>query len=414
VASNPDYPEAQYLLGLTLYDQGNYNEARGIFKTLVHEFDNQPKFRHKLAVLLSTTGEFTQAEHHFLETLRLKPDDAVSLYGLSLISSTNKRELILEHALKILESNQLSSSDQSIIHSVAGKLFDGFGQYDKAWYHFEKANQLHHNNFDPSEWEKYYKSIISSVDVDFFSKKVNFSNSKASPIFIVGMPRSGTSLIEQILSSHTKVFGAGERHDICGFTMRFEKDLGESYPGCLTTVQVKELDAAANEYLTNVQETTTDHIADKMPSNFLYLAVIACLFPNAKIIHARRNPLDNCISCYFQKFANGQEFSYNLEHLGKVYRSYEQLMSHWHRILPIPILDVSYEDLVLNGTVEIRRILKFCKLEWDEACTTFYKTKRPVKTLSKWQVRQPLYQTSMNRWKNYEPYLGTLVKALKG
>jgi hypothetical protein len=228
------------------------------------------------------------------------------------------------------------------------------------------------------------------------------------------MPRSGTSLVEQILSTHPGVYGAGELTAIDQFARHLGDATGDAYPQSALHLDQATIDAAARQYLAALQDLAPSaiRVTDKMPGNFLHLGLIQLLFPGARVIHCRRDPLDTCLSCYFQQFNQGQTFSYDLSDLGHHYRQYQRLMRHWQSVISLPMLDVHYEDLVADQEAMSRKMLEFCGLDWTDECMRFYESKRYVATASYDQVRQPIYHKSVGRWRHYERYLGPLKTAL--
>jgi hypothetical protein len=254
----------------------------------------------------------------------------------------------------------------------------------------------------------------------FSSKKLPTAHQTSrefpAPIFIVGMPRSGTSLVEQILASHPDVAAAGELEVMDDVERRAASIIGGrgGYPKCLRGATASEMTALADHYLGVIADIAKGarFVTDKLPINYERLGLIERLFPNARIVHTTRYALDTCLSCYFQNFGNTHTYSSNLRALGEVYRIYERLMAHWHATLSIRILDVSYEDLVSDPEQAVRTLLEFCDLPWDPRCLDFHKSTRYVNTASYDQVRQPIYQSSVGRWKHYESHLGELIDAL--
>jgi hypothetical protein len=231
------------------------------------------------------------------------------------------------------------------------------------------------------------------------------------------MPRSGTSLAEQILASHPDVFGAGELPVVNRMVDQLATVLDTSipYPECLKYLDNHTLEQLASEYLEEAQLKSNDEqfITDKMPSNFMHLGFISLMFPNARIIHCTRDPLDTCLSCYFQNFTGEHPYAYSLTSLGKFYRMYEKLMEHWSKVIPNPIFELSYEKVVVNPEQEIRSMVDFCGLEWDDKCLDFHQTKRTVATASHSQVRQKIYTSSVGKWRSYEKHLDELCSALE-
>jgi hypothetical protein len=238
-----------------------------------------------------------------------------------------------------------------------------------------------------------------------------------TPVFIIGMPRSGTSLIEQILASHPAVFGAGELEEISKLAESSVAAPGARarFPDAVPAMSAQQIRQVGADYIARIRARAPNakRIIDKMPGNFAFAGLIHLALPNARLIHTRRDAVDTCFSCFSRYFAHGQWFSYDLGELGRYYRGYEALMEHWRNVLPKGVmLEVDYEQVVADLEHEARRIVEHCGLEWDDACLAFYETQRPVRTASASQVRQPIYGTSVGRWRPYEPFLGPLLEAL--
>ena len=259
-------------------------------------------------------------------------------------------------------------------------------------------------------------SLMAAFSGAFFERAAGLGSGSDRPVFIVGMPRSGTTLVEQIISSHPRAAGAGELPDIPWLIQRLPAELGSGagYPGCVEALDRESVQRLAGSYLDRLGlvSATTDRVTDKLPMNYMHLGLIAVLFPNAVIVHCKRDPMDTCLSCYFQNFSRDLGFCFDLEDLGFYYRHYETLMAFWAEVLPLCIHDVAYEDLVKNPEDVSRGLIEACGLEWDPRCLSPHKNRRPVKTASSWQVRQPLYKTSVARWKRYEKHLGPLKSSL--
>jgi hypothetical protein len=232
------------------------------------------------------------------------------------------------------------------------------------------------------------------------------SSDSARPVFIVGMPRSGTSIIEQIIASHPKAFGAGE---LLFWGDVFKKHWKTVLDAKFENTLIAKLADNYLQVLSHIGKSAIC-VVDKMPGNFVHLGMIHLVFPNARIIHVQRNPIDTCLSNYFQMFSSGHNFTNDLDDLAYYYREYYRLMAHWREVIPADVfMDVSYEELVDNQEELSRQIIKFIGLDWDEHCLEFYKTERRVLTASHWQVRQKIYKTSVERWRNYEKYIGPLL-----
>ena len=302
------------------------------------------------------------------------------------------------------------------LHFGLGKLLDEQGHYDAAFEQFREANALKPRRFDTSKHRRFIDSMIKTFDHDTIARLARSSLLNDRPVFIIGMPRSGTSLVEQILSSHPQIHGAGELQDILRMAERLPKmvKLEHPYPVCVTGLDTGVADTLAGEYLDHLRALAPDArcVTDKLPGNFLHLGLISRLFPGARIVHCRRDPIDTCLSCYFQNFTADHGYAYNLEHLGFYYRQYERLMHHWFSVVDNPILVVHYEQLVRDTKPTVQAMLEFCSVPWDDVCLHFYESGRPVTTASYDQVRRPPYTTSIGRWRHYARYLQPLRTAL--
>ena len=258
----------------------------------------------------------------------------------------------------------------------------------------------------------------SVCTADFFADRDGAGHDAPDPIFILGLPRAGSTLLEQILSSHSKVDGTLELPNILSLSQRLRragrKDGGDGYPDILATLPVDEFEAFGHEFIesTRIHRAGAPFFIDKMPNNFRHIGLIHLILPRARIIDARRHPMACCFSGYKQLFAEGQEFTYDLRDTGRYYRDYVELMDHWDEVLPGKVLRVQYEDVVADIESEVRRILEFCELDYEAACVDFYRTERSVRTPSSEQVRQPIFKSGLDYWRNYEPWLGPLKEAL--
>jgi hypothetical protein len=253
-------------------------------------------------------------------------------------------------------------------------------------------------------------------DKAFFDEHRPSGIADDTPIFVVGMPRSGTTLVESILAGHPQVHGAGELDDMLLLRQDLAKahGAGKVYPDFLQTISIEILDQFATKHLARLESLSREaaRVTDKMPQNFVQLGLIDLLFPGARVIHCMRNPLDTCLSIYFQPFMQHHDYATELRNIGLYYREYLRLMDHWRSVLRIPMLDLRYEDLVENSEEQVRRLLDFCELPWDERCLRHHESGRVARTFSYNQVRKPIYKTSVARWKRYERHLGPLIEAL--
>jgi hypothetical protein len=302
------------------------------------------------------------------------------------------------------------------LNFALGALYHGAGEYEIAFQHYQLANQMKHSNFDPDGHSAWVDRIISIFTRELLARTGVAANCDARPIFIVGMPRSGTSLVEQILACHPSVFGAGELPDIFEMIMGFPQPglSDEPYPECLETLSPSALDGLAERYLGRLDEIAGDalRVTDKLPDNFLFLGMINVLFPGARVVHCLRNAWDTCLSCYFQDFAGPVRYAYDLDHLGRYYRDYVRLMAHWTSVLNIPILTIRYEELINSQETLSRELVDFCGLDWHADCLRFHESDRHVQTASYDQVRQPIYRASLGKAQPYMAMLTALEKYL--
>jgi hypothetical protein len=284
--------------------------------------------------------------------------------------------------------------------------------------HYVSGNALEHERmrFDPDAGRSFVARSRATFNAALIEEKRPLGNPSEMPIFIVGMLRSGTTLVEQILASHPAVYAAGE----LGYFRNASRQLaeraagGQPYPDCLGGLDAETIDSLSSAYITHLRERMGEarRFTDKNPLNFEHLGLIMLAFPNARVIHCRRDPMDVCLSIYFQHFSERHDFAYSFADIAEHHRQYQQLMAHWHDVFPGRIHDLDYEDLVADFETVSRDMLTFLDLEWDENCLEFHRTDRPVGTASHWQVRQPLYAHSVQRWRRYEPYLEELRAAL--
>ena len=355
-----------------------------------------------------------------MKAFSIQSDSIGAYYHLARLNANFDRQNAIEKLERRLKKNNLSIDDRVRLQYTLGSIYAATGNFKKAFENYRSANEigkkLSYGKFQLKDIENQISLLVGAFDTDFFSKRKHFGVSSKLPVFIVGMPRSGTTLVEQIISSHPLVFGGGELAEL----KLIEEELikgngGELYARLLQSTDRKLSVDLANRYLTRLRSYSKDaiRVTDKFPHNFMRLWLVTLLFPQAKIIHCRRDPADTCLSCYFTNFSFGHIYKYDLHHLGAYYRLYERLMDHWHRVLPQQILEVHYEALVENQKEESHRIIEFCDLPWDDCCLEFHKNDRAVLTASLSQVRRNIYTTSIGKWKHYQPYLGELLDALK-
>ena len=417
LGQEPGNPGHHVELGDIHTAMGNYDEAVDCYnRALAQDVNNVSALVGKVNIL-NFRKEFLPAMEMLKPLLSAEPVDIrVALAYASLsrhFEITRDAAVLIE---RILEKGVSKTVDRAELHFSVGRLYDDFGEYEKAFSHIKIGNDLRKNRFDPGKHHQFISALIQVYEATALSDLPHAANSSRRPIFIVGMPRSGTSLVEQILASHPMVYGAGELDEINQIvtSMSAVTPAQKDYPFCVPELTQETVDTLAGNYLTRLDQLSggKDLVTDKMPTNYLHLGLIELLFPDARVIHCRRNPLDTCISNYFRNFIGNLPFSYRLDHLGAYYRDYARLMDHWLGALRIPILDIEYESLVANPESESRKLIDFCGLDWDDNCLRFYESRRIARTASYDQVRQPIYNKSVGRWKHYRRHLEPLEAAL--
>jgi hypothetical protein len=309
---------------------------------------------------------------------------------------------------------------QSHLHFALGKMLDDIGEYERAFQHFRSGNALEHKrmHLDVDAGRSFVERSRATFDAAFVEEKSALGNPSDMPIFIVGMLRSGTTLEEQILATHPAIHAGGELEYFRSLARQLPERPGDGqpYPDCLEALDAGSIDAASAGYMEGLRTVMGEakRFTDKNPLNFEHLGLIMSVFPNAHVIHCRREAMDLCLSIYFQHFYERHDFAYSFADIAEYHRQYEQLMAHWQSVFPGRIHDVQYEALVADLEAVSRDMLSYLGLDWDENCLEFYRTVRPVGTASHWQVRQPVYTRSVERWRHYEPCLEELRAALGG
>ncbi len=368
------------------------------------------------AEALISLGRMTEAETALKETIASKIAVPRSYQSLSSTRKYSAQSPELAAVRREISEGSYPDKELPALHFAAAKMCNDSKLYDEAMVHYLKAKESSAKAFDINAYEKRVDQLISLFNPFFFSTRKNFGNPSQKPIFIVGMPRSGTTLTEQIISSHALVAGAGELPEMPAIARALGDNprMAQRFFANVTSMSDVESKNHAQHYLKFIARTshTAQRITDKMPHNFEHVGLISLLFPNATIIHCKRDAIDNCVSCYMNAFSEAHSYNTDLAKLGRYYRAYNKLMAHWHKVLPGRIFDNQYETLVANQEEQSRKLIDHCKLPWDDACLNYIENERSVTTISRWQVRQPIYQTSIKRWKPYEKHLGPLIEAL--
>lgn len=418
LAIRPNYAEVHYHMGNSLLGLDRLEEAVECFRTAQRIKPDFCTATGAEARALQKLGRFDESIELIRSALEHGKESAALVVALAAVAKRiGRREEALALAGQMLEQNNLRDGDRQELYFAAGKLSDDLERYPEAFEHYRQANALYRQRFAREEYSRTVNDSIALFQTDRMHSLPRAKVNSDRPVFIVGMPRSGTSLVEQILASHPRIFGAGELNDINHYANRMQAHLGSTkcYPGCLADINQNVLDNLAKQYLDRLLtlDRKAARVTDKMPHNFFHLGMIAMLFPGARIIHVRRDPMDTCLSIYFQKFNEHHAYAHDLADLGFYYRSYEKLMMHWRTVLDMPLFEIQYEDLVADPETWIPRLVDFCRVEWDERCLQFHETRRTVNTPSNEQVRRPLYASSVQRWQHYKMQLEPLRKALQ-
>lgn len=421
LALQPGYEEAILLLAEALRRMGAFSEAIGLYYDLLQAQPGNCQALAGLMEIYEKTGD-KEASRKVLEGIsagRLVDSPEMGLAAARVYGSLGRRDEAMQLLAAVLTSIDVEKTVVGVnthvgIHNQLGKLLDREGRYSEAFSHFSSANSLRRSSFEADVHVQEIDRIIANWQArDLARAPVSSLDLPSQPLFIVGMPRSGSTLAEQILSSHPLVWAGGE---IPVLPQLAERMCGEnrgapfSSPQC-SRLTKQQIDAAVDVYRKNLKDSGggARYFTDKNLYNYLHLGLISLLFPNARFIHCKRSPLDTCLSIYAQNYAGPTGYATSLDAIGNVYVQYLRLMEHWRHTIQNPIFELSYEALVENQELTTRSLLEFCELPWDERCLAFQDNQRTALTASYNQVRQPMYRHSIGRWKNYEAHLAALI-----
>lgn len=378
----PDHPLVSVTFGETLQDLGRMDEAADHFRKAI----GRGQSLHKAYQGLSFTRKFQEGDPEFAE-----------------IEAT-------------LARSDLADDARNYLHHALGKMYNDAKRYDDAMAHFRKGKEISGRQFNIAHYRKTIDAFQELFTPLFFHERRDFGDPSDLPVFIVGMPRSGTTLTEQIAASHPKVHGAGELPDMrkIASMLGLVRTTPDHFVAAVKTMNAEQSREIARQYLRRLRKHSSSaiRVTDKMPHNFELLGLIALLFPKARIVHCRRDAIDTCVSCFTNRFAEAHGYNADLNNIGLYYREYDRLMGHWRRVLPLPMLEHGYEELTEAQEPASRRLIDHLGLDWDDACLNYFDTDRTVGTISRWQVRQPIYRSSVKRWAHYEAHLDPLFAAL--
>ena len=419
----PEQPDALHLLGLIRGEQGQEHIGIELIERALRKRPLAAAYHHNIAGLYRRLGEMALAKARFQDAFTLKPDYGEAYQGYAEMVTFAPQDPFLDAVEQQLTDPNLNDQTRCYLHFAAGKYLDDTAEYDQAFKHYESANGLAARSFSVAKNRQFFQDLVYfQPDLQSIEARGGSVGDQPMPIFVVGMPRSGTSLVEQILASHSRVFGAGELNDLATVSLQLAQTLrAQSAPAGMRRDESSRLvqvavDQARARYLHALRDRDYGEgiqwIVDKHPLNFRFLGLLRAMIPGVKIVHVSRHPLDTCLSCFFQNFTKGQDYSFNLTDLGQYYLDYQRLMNHWSAMPGLNIHTVTYESLLASPQSVIESLLAFCELPFEPACLRFYDTIRTVSTASFNQVRQPFYQTSKARWRHYAQHLGPLARML--
>ena len=369
-----------------------------------------------LAALLGQFGDVEEAEKHYARAIEIKPTYGEAWQGLADIRKLDLEDPLIEQLRRFADDDALAAEKRCYLNFALAKFLDGAGDHGAAFERYLAANRLRGAQYDWATHERFVNVTKATFSRRGRAFPAATGSSSVRPVFVIGMPRTGTSLVEQILASHPEIHGAGELGDITGIADALQRrhPEGVAYPECVVDTDPAAFRGFAQSYLRRIgaADPAAVRIVDKNPMNFRNLGLIERLFPNARIIHCRRDPLDTCVSCFFQNFVNGHEYSFDLDDLGRFYRSYRDLIAFWREASTLEIFDVDYEQLASEPIETSARLVAFLGLPWDEACAKPWETRRSVATASRFQVRRPVNTSSVARWRRYEGHIDPLRAAL--
>ena len=401
--------------GTVLTKLANYREGRDAYLKALEFKPNSPRVHLSLGHVYKTMGEINASINSYKNTIiqnNLSGEAYWSLANLKTYSFSENEIKDMEKTLK----GDMSDIERSQMHFALGKAYEVKKDFDRSFRNYYEGNKvkkglIKYSSDDTSDNTKRILDFFSNENINNLSKS---STNNPDPIFVLGMPRSGSTLVDQIISSHSKVDGTQELPNIIKIAAELNNHKQNSYPEVLKELDDLKISKLGKDY---ISETTwardnAPFFIDKMPNNFIHIGLIKTILPNAKIIDTRRDPMDTCFSCFKQFFARGQLFTYSMEDLGNYYTDYIRAMNHWHKVYGKDIFTIHYDDVINKTEETIRELIDYCNLPFEQECLEFYKSSRPVKTPSAEQVRQPIYKSGLNYWKNYEKYLLPLKKII--
>ncbi len=419
--SNPEQLVAMKLYATTLFRADMYDKAIELYETILDLEPLNTDVMLSMGHLYKTAGQIDKSIESYINAFGRDKYFGDSYWSLANLKTYKFTEEQIQSLQEMVKDEFVPDEEKVFMYFSLGKAYEDMGKYKESFDFYKSGNEYQRSNssYSKEDFSEECKNQISVCNRDLFEVKKDWGCEAKDPIFILGLPRAGSTLTEQILASHSMVEGTHELPNILAIAhklnLRQAQEEESRYPDILLSLSEPQLKAIGESYISDSEIFRTDkpYFIDKMPNNFRHIGLINLILPNAKIIDIRRDSMAGCFSCYKQLFAEGQEFTYGLDDLASYYNDYVELMDHWKEVLPNKILSVQYEDLVGDLESSVRRILDYCELPFEQDCVEFYKSKRAVKTPSAEQVRQPIFKEGLDYWKNYEPYLADLAKNLK-
>lgn len=412
----PDLVEALFGLGQAYHKFGEAEMALATYERVLKVKRDHPQVRVAMASALSSLGRMDDAAACLREAIGERLSAPAAYHALVNTRKFSTEPPELKSILHELDDPGVGDAGSHDLHMAAGKLLSDLKRFDDAMDHYLKATTFAARNFDIASYRKKVDSLIEIFDAELLAAKAGFGDPSDIPVFVLGMPRSGTTLTEQICSSHPDVHGAGELVKLRGMAVAsgLREDIDRSFKPLIKSMTIEKSRTMAQDYLAFLRQYshTALRVVDKMPHNFELVGLIAILLPNARIIHCKRDAIDNCLSCFTSNLNETHDYTSDLNGLGLYYREYDRLMAHWNALLPGRIFENRYENMISDQEGQSRRLIDHLGLPWDDACLRFFEKEGSVRTVSRWQVRQPIYTSSVKRWKNYGGKIQPLIDAL--
>ena len=417
---DPNNPLFQSHLAIECMQTGKHQRAFDLFEKVLEKVPNDPATLTSRGHAFKTFGKQEEAIQSYRQAYKAKPDHGDAFFGLANLKTYRFTDAEIDQMLRQTDRMDIGFMDRVNLCFSLGKAFEDRNQWQEAFEQYQIGNDLKsvQSRYKAEDMTAEMQAQSRVCSADLFEKQSGKGHDAPDPIFILGLPRAGSTLLEQIIASHSQVDGTLELPNILSLSYQLrgrERAKADGrYPQILHDLDSEKLKALGQRYIdeTRIHRKGAPFFIDKMPNNFRHIGLINLILPNAKIIDARRHPMACCFSGFKQHFAEGQEFTYGLENIGTYYRDYVALMDHWDDILPGKILRVQYEDVVADTESQVRRVLDYLGLPFEQACVDFHKTKRSVRTASSEQVRQPIFKSGLEQWRNFEPWLDPLKQAL--